>query len=97
MRAASACKACADRQARPHCGAYNMRCVVCCAALIISARPNRDAQEAFFACITRRRENPNQAAIIAAIRQADAPADATAPLPPQPRPAPSSCEGLLFD
>ena len=77
-----ACSACTARQARPHCGAYYLRCVACCAALIISARPNRDAQEAFFACITRRRENPSKEAIIAAIKQAD---------------TPTSCGVSLFD
>jgi len=66
------CPACAMVQARALCGAYNLRCVLCCARLVVSARPNRAAQQAFLYCITRRKENPSQAAVLAAIKKFDA-------------------------
>ena len=77
MSPSAACSACTQRAQRRWCGAYQMRCVVCCAALVISARPHRPAQQALLACITRRPENPKQAEVLAAIQQADA-AHATA-------------------
>jgi hypothetical protein len=55
-------------QARALCGAYNLRCVRCCARLVMSARPNRKAQEAMLLCITRRPENPQQSDILKAIK-----------------------------
>ena len=65
------CAACAQRAVRRWCGAYHFRCVVCCAALVISARPNRAAQQGMLACITRRPENPRQPEIVATIKQQD--------------------------
>ena len=62
------CAACSIVKARALCGAYNLRCVRCCARLVMSARPNRKAQEAMLACITRRPENPNQTDIMKAIK-----------------------------
>lgn len=64
----NSCRACQATQARPHCGAYNMRCVKCCARLVVSARPNRNAQEAMLACITRRPSNPTKPEVIQAIK-----------------------------
>lgn len=65
---ASVCPACHATQARPHCGAYNLRCVVCCARLVVSARPLRHAQEGLLACITRHPENPSKADVLSAIK-----------------------------
>jgi hypothetical protein len=62
------CHACALVQTRALCGAYNLRCVRCCARLVMSARPNRKAQEAMLLCITRRKENPQQSDILKAIK-----------------------------
>jgi hypothetical protein len=72
------CPACTLIQTRALCGAYNLRCVRCCARLVMSARPNRKAQEGMLACITRRPENPAQAEILQAIKEADG----AAPPPP---------------
>ncbi len=66
--AASVCPACHATQARPHCGAYNLRCVACCARLVVSARPLRHAQEGLLACITRHPENPSKADVLNAIK-----------------------------
>lgn len=65
------CAACTLTQQRPHCGAYNFRCTACCARLVISARPNRKAQQAFLHAIARRKENPRQPDILAAIQAHD--------------------------
>ena len=62
------CQACELTQHRPQCGAYNLRCVHCCARLVMAARPNRKAQEAMLLCITRRPENPTQPDILKAIK-----------------------------
>ena len=62
------CKACEQHRANAWSGAYFMRCVQCCARLVISARPNRLAQEAMLLCITRRQGNPSKADIINTIK-----------------------------
>lgn len=53
-------------------GGYTMHCARCCARLVISARPHRPAQEAFFALMARHVGGPTKQAVVDAIGQIDA-------------------------
>lgn len=85
------CPNCAQAAARPLWGGYTTTCVHCCARLVVSARPLRHAQEAFFAMFERRIDGPTKADIIRAIGQLDAaknpPAEVSQGVAPEPRPA----------
>ena len=67
-RASLPCNNCHQAATRPVWGGYSLACANCCARLVISARPWRDAQESFFALFARRPENPSKDTIIAAIQ-----------------------------
>ena len=67
-RATPACTNCHQADTRPVWGGYSLTCANCCARLVISARPWRDAQEGFFALFARRPENPSKEKIIEAIQ-----------------------------
>lgn len=49
-----------------------MWCVHCCARLVRSARPLRNAQEAMLACIARHKGAPTRAAVLQAVKAMDA-------------------------
>ena len=66
--AALDCVNCQQAATRPVWGGYSLTCANCCARLVISARPWRDAQEGFFALFARRPENPSKDKIVAAIQ-----------------------------
>jgi hypothetical protein len=59
------------RKAGRQWGGYSMNCAGCCARLVRSARPLRDAQESIFAAIAMRPGRPTKEAVIAAIAQLD--------------------------
>ena len=65
---AMVCDNCHQAATRALWGGYSFTCARCCARLVVSARPWRDAQEGFFALFARRPENPSKDAIIAAIQ-----------------------------
>lgn len=49
-----------------------MRCAGCCARLIRSARPHKHMQDAHFAAIAMRPENPSRQDALAALKLLDA-------------------------
>ena len=49
-----------------------MSCIHCCARLVRSARPLRNAQEAMLACIARHEGAPTRAAVLQAVKAMDA-------------------------
>lgn len=67
-----ACECCAAEQAGRITGRYDLHCVRCCARLVRSCRPWREAQEAMLAVIARQSGRPDKAAVLAALRALDA-------------------------
>lgn len=61
------CAACTLTQTRPHCGAYRMQCLQCCARLVQSARPVRALQESMLTAIARYHDAPKRAEVLAEI------------------------------
>lgn len=68
---AAACPHCARAAAVPRTGRYHLDCVGCCARLIRSARPWREAQEGMFSVIARQPGRPAKVEIIEAIKAID--------------------------
>lgn len=69
----TACPNCLQSATRQHWGGYSNRCAHCCARLIRSARPLRDAQDALFAALELRRPlTPSKARVLRALRLLDA-------------------------
>lgn len=52
-------------------GRYHLECVRCCARLVRSCRPWKQAQEAMFAIIARQSGRPSKPEVIEAIRAMD--------------------------
>lgn len=63
------CESCATRKARPFSGAYSFRCVACCAALVLTAHPNKRLAAGHLAAIDRFRENPGRELVLECVRQ----------------------------
>ena len=66
------CTHCKTSNSNPHWGGYNTRCAHCCARLILSARPIKAMQDAMFAAINMRAENPTREAVLLALKDLDA-------------------------
>lgn len=67
------CANCLQSTTGPHWGGYSTRCAHCCARLVRSARPLKHLQDAHLAAIEHRRPaTPEQAAVLAALRELDA-------------------------
>jgi len=56
-------------ESQPNTGVYNLKCLPCCARLIVSARPSKQHQQALFHTISQLKEAPTQEAIIQFITQ----------------------------
>jgi len=69
--AAAPCQHCARAAQGTRTGRYHLHCVTCCARLVRSCRPWRDAQEAMFAIIMRQPGRPVKADVITAIKGMD--------------------------
>lgn len=50
-------------------GAYNIKCVNCCARLVISARPSKTQQEDMLAVIERHKGCPSRADILEIVKK----------------------------
>lgn len=72
MTAPMPCGFCARYWHSGRCGRYHLHCVTCCARLVRSCRPWREAQESMFAIITRQIGRPSKAEVIEAIKAIDA-------------------------
>ena len=66
------CPWCARFRADGRCGRYHLSCVGCCARLVRSARPWKQAQEAMLAVIARQPGRPTKAQVLQALRELDA-------------------------
>ena len=75
------CPWCACFRAVGRCGRYHLSCVGCCARLVRSARPWKQAQEAMLAVIARQPGRPTKAQVLQALRELDAQADVPAKAP----------------
>jgi len=69
--AALACPWCEQHRLGRLTGRYDLGCVRCCARLVRSCRPWREAQEAMLAVIARQPGRPEKADVLAAIRALD--------------------------
>ena len=63
------CRACEKRSSAPPqcCGAYNLRCLQCCAALVEKA-PGKRGKEAMLAAIRSFLDSPGRDAVLAEVR-----------------------------
>lgn len=67
----SAARSTSNLKSDPRTGRYHLHCVGCCARLVRSCRPWREAQEGMFAIIARQPGRPGKAEVIAAIKGMD--------------------------
>lgn len=63
------CKACASSRERPRSGAYNFRCLDCCARLVLSAYPDKRRAGAMLEAIQRCPGNPGRERVLACVSQ----------------------------
>jgi len=61
---ANQCEECVAAASLPFHGIYNFSCLCCCARLVVSARPERNQQEAMFASIAKCEIAPKREEII---------------------------------
>lgn len=66
------CWACASVKSSRQGGLYDFRCAVCCARLVMSARPLKGAQRAMLAAIARSPGAPTRQAVLDAIKATEA-------------------------
>lgn len=66
---AAPCSACESSKHRPHSGAYRMQCLQCCARLVLSTHPNKQAAAGMLAAIARFPDAPGRDAILESVRQ----------------------------
>ena len=64
------CSACTLTQTRPHCGAYRMQCLQCCARLVLSTHPSKPLAAGMLAAIERSKLAPSREAVLQAVRAA---------------------------
>ena len=64
------CATCQSSNEQPWHGVYNLKCIACCARLVISARPNKRFQEAMLAAIAMQKGAPDRAQILEHIKGA---------------------------
>lgn len=65
------CGPCAWQRMGRVTGRYHLHCVTCCARLVRSCRPWKQAQEAMLAIIARQPGRPSKAEVIEAIKAID--------------------------
>lgn len=63
------CPHCQSYEQRPHYGGYQLRCLECCARLVLSAHPSKLHAMAMLAAIARFRDSPGREEILACVRQ----------------------------
>ncbi len=63
------CPACESSRQRATSGAYNFRCVHCCARLVLSAHPNKRQASVMLAAIARFRDAPGRDEVLACVAQ----------------------------
>jgi hypothetical protein len=61
------CQACESSRRRVTSGAYNFRCVHCCARLVLSAHPNKKQASVMLAAIARFRDAPGRDEVLACV------------------------------
>lgn len=54
---------------RPHSGAYNFRCLQCCARLVVSTHPDKHQAKVMLAAIARFERAPAREDVLACVRQ----------------------------
>lgn len=63
------CPQCQMTEQRPHCGAYSLKCVACCARLVLSAYPSNPQKAAMLAAIDHFQQNPGRDVVLEYVRQ----------------------------
>ena len=58
------CPHCESSKKQPWHGVYNLKCIACCARLVISARPSKPLQEGHLAAIARQTGSPSRQDIL---------------------------------
>ena len=71
MTDASSCLQCLEASIRKVWGGYAMSCVRCCARLLRSDRPLRDAQEGLLFVMARHPDWPQKAEVLQAMKAMD--------------------------
>lgn len=62
------CTPCATAASRPHSGLYDLRCVACCARLVLAARPDNRMAGVALDAIARVPGAPSRVAVLAAVK-----------------------------
>ena len=62
------CPHCTSSKEQPWHGVYNLKCIACCARLVISARPVKKFQEAMLAAIAMQKGAPEREQILEHIK-----------------------------
>lgn len=62
------CPDCTTSATNPVHGVYDLECVMCCARLVVSARPHKRAQESMLETIRRVKGSPSRQAIMDCIK-----------------------------
>lgn len=63
------CEQCELSKQRPLSGVYSLKCVECCARLVLTAHPDKRQAQAMLAAIERFRGNPGRAKVLECVRQ----------------------------
>lgn len=63
------CCQCESSTQRPNSGEYSLKCVECCARLVLSARPSKRLAEKMLAAIARQPGAPGRDEVLACVAQ----------------------------
>ena len=63
------CEICTQANTTKHSGRYDLRCLECCARLVISAHPDKRQAAGMLAAIARFKEAPGREQILECVRQ----------------------------